>query len=85
MFSDRGGTSYNKKTIGLSFIGNYTNVEPNEKLFNQTLNFLDSCVVNGSLSSDYIIYHQHQLIGGTLKESLFNFTIKFDHWKFCKN
>lgn len=85
MFSDKGGTSYNKKTIGFSFIGNYTDIEPNEKMFNKTLNFLESSVAKGNLSSDYIIYHQQQLIGGTLEESLFNFTTKFDHWKSCKN
>lgn len=73
------------KTIGFSFIGNYTDIEPNEKLINKTLGFLESSVENGDLSPDYKIYHQHQLIGGTLEESLYSFTTKFDHWKSCKN
>ncbi|CAO1316068.1 unnamed protein product [Diamesa tonsa] len=78
---DRHGTSYNKDSIGISFIGDYRNSQPSQNQIDSIISFFTQSIQEGKLNSNYSIYYKTQLIGQTDENDQLFKTIKsFQHW-----
>lgn len=78
---DRGLTSYNK-AVGVSFIGNYTEQDLNEKQRKSFKYFLKKFIDTGTIKVDYKIYYKEQLVGSNEVKAVVYETVKtFDNWR----
>lgn len=54
-------TSYNKGAIGISFVGDYTELNITEDQKNSFNFYIDKWISDGNISSNYSLYHRQQL------------------------
>lgn len=75
-------TGWNRKSIGIMFIGNYKDNEPNHKQIAEAFKLIQLAVAENYLTANYTIYGHRQLNGTECPgEKLYNEIKLWPHWR----
>lgn len=79
---DQASTSYNSQAIGVTFIGNLTDIDLSSRQLEGFNYFIQKSVKEGQIKEDYQLYYREQLVGPNVISKKLQDNIKtLDHWK----
>lgn len=79
---DSGSTTYNNDVIGVSCIGDFNNIQPNQSQVDALKFFIKKSIEDANLIGDYKLYFIEQLIGSNdINNCLYETVKSFGNWK----